>query len=182
MVNSTLSPTDASPSNEKPSLPYFFGRPSSLDAVLVSELTILNCAILPNKYLSDPKLQLANDRKWQSLLDYTEAFMVRYLPAIHKKLNAAKYKKLLPKVLTLEDVQSNLTSSKSTLSKDEEKKDTNGENNEKNWWAGVDEDKKRSIIFVVVSISAFFLYWKWVRPAKSGHKFQTVGVANDFSL
>lgn len=131
---------------------YFFGQqPTSLDATLCSEITLLECCQVPNKYLN----QIKDDPKIKHLLKYSKRIMQFYQPSILKTLTPDNDIQVIDTLKKPIDFRKNIKT-KSTKSKPKfynKYFDT--------------EEKRNSMIFVVGSVAAFALYWKFFQPIKS---------------
>eukprot|EP01084_Bolivina_argentea_P190967 328059_1 len=118
---------------------YFFGKPSTLDAVLCSELVLLNCCQLPHRYLKDIK----DNRKVKSLLKYSETIMTHFKESIKSKLTSQNQIEPIPV----------LTAPKQFSKPSQAKKEAFY-----NKLLDTDEEKN-SVLFIVGSVTAFCLYW-----------------------
>lgn len=131
---------------------YFFGQqPTSLDAVLCSEIVILECCQLPNKYLNDIK----DDPKIKHLLKYSKRIMEYYHESILKKLSSDN------------DIQITLPLKQPIdFNKIKQNKKKYDKSQQPQFYTKYfdTEEKRNSMLFVVGSFAAFALYWKFFQP------------------
>lgn len=133
---------------------YFFGSmPTSLDACLVAQIALLECAQLPCKYLS---AEIKSDAKIKFLLRYAKRIMQHYQPSIVAKLTADNEIEPVPILMKPKDFT---TKSQPAAAKKKEQSyfyskyvDT--------------EEKRSSMMFVVASVTAFAVYWKVFQPLR----------------
>ncbi|ETO10012.1 hypothetical protein RFI_27368 [Reticulomyxa filosa] len=146
---------------------YFFGdnRPTSFDAVVVSELIALNCCKLPTIYVKDSSV--INNQKYQKLFQYAERVFLHCCSSMNKKLKKDKFNHIMHAGQQTRKLPSFPFSQGS--------KSFTGFSKlfgaDKYGSGKLSDDSQTSLLFLLGSVTAVAIYWKCFQPlSNSGSK------------
>lgn len=142
---------------------YFGDGFCSLDAVLCSEIAVLHCSQLPNKYLDDYR-NCNYQRKLSLLIKYVQSVFQHFNCDIYNKLeNADHYYD--GQLSLIENMKGRNVRGVGGIKNGKNRggKEIKNKGFVTNWWKNHKESQP-SIIFAAGSVTVLAVYWKFFQP------------------